>query len=87
MDVCDDADYSQMLKGYSNEAKAVGVPAITSAGTCCITTFSRSNLSPGRFGCSMVHLCSSEAVILKSAFSERVNAFRGHATAGNMPSA
>ena len=32
MDVCDDADYSQMLKGYTNKAIAAGVPAITSAG-------------------------------------------------------
>lgn len=32
MDVCDDADYAQMLKGYSEQAKAAGVPAITSAG-------------------------------------------------------
>ena len=33
VDVCDDADYSQMLKNtYSEDAKAAGVPAITSAG-------------------------------------------------------
>lgn len=32
MDVCDDADYSQMLKGYSKEAEEAGVSAITSAG-------------------------------------------------------
>ena len=39
MDVCDDADYSQMLKGYSDEAKAAGVPAITSAGACFFINF------------------------------------------------
>ena len=32
MDVCDDADYSQMLKGYGQQAKEAGVPAITSTG-------------------------------------------------------
>jgi hypothetical protein len=32
MDVCDDADYSQMLKGYSDQAHKAGVAAITSAG-------------------------------------------------------
>ena len=38
MDVCDDADYSQMLKGYSDEAMEAGVPAITSAGASHILT-------------------------------------------------
>ena len=33
VDVCDDADYSQAMKGYGEQAKAAGVPAITSAGT------------------------------------------------------
>lgn len=32
MDVCDDADYSQMVKKYSKQAQDVGVPAITSTG-------------------------------------------------------
>ncbi len=32
MDVCDDTDHSQRLRGYFDEAKAAGVPAITTAG-------------------------------------------------------
>ena len=38
MDVCDDADYSQMLKKYSTKAKEAGVPAITSGGNRKLTT-------------------------------------------------
>lgn len=32
MDVCDDTDHSQRLRGYFDQAKAAGVPAITTAG-------------------------------------------------------
>jgi saccharopine dehydrogenase-like NADP-dependent oxidoreductase len=32
MDVCDDTEHSQKLRAYSDQAKAAGVPAITTAG-------------------------------------------------------
>ena len=32
MDVCDDTEHSQRLRAYSDQAKAAGVPAITTAG-------------------------------------------------------
>ena len=32
MDVCDDTEHSQRLRAYSDQAKAAGVPCITTAG-------------------------------------------------------
>lgn len=53
VDVCDDADYAQMLKGYSGQAEAAGVPAITSAGTALAhkwqTVFEGSSPHLGRY--------------------------------------
>ena len=34
VDICDDSDYAARAKEYHEQAKAAGVPAITSAGAC-----------------------------------------------------
>ena len=39
MDVCDDTEHSQRLRAYSDQAKAAGVPCITTAGDSEHTNF------------------------------------------------
>ncbi|KAL6906058.1 hypothetical protein ACP4OV_003659 [Aristida adscensionis] len=51
VDVCDDTDYSWRAKGFHEQAKASGVPAIITAGLC-----------PGMMAAELVHAVRSETV-------------------------